>query len=251
MHHRPHCAERCCLQLPHKIGTRGRGDSPWPITPTSPTPSPRLVAASPSWPCTANSPNAATPHRGTGQGTGSTNLASLRSRPRRRRARARSLAARYSPRPNTTAQGSPGLPAPSRPHLGRHCAIVVMPQPSSPCERPISRLAGRRPCTLGHRMATTLIRTAGRRTTARGKRPVQSPAEQNRYRLQTSDLRIAMHRPHVPDGPESQGQPEQETPGQRPDLGFTSEPPSGFEPETYALRDRERSCRGMPCRTVS
>jgi hypothetical protein len=50
------------------------------------------------------------------------------------------------------------------------------------------------------------------------------------------DLRIAMRRPQVPDWPGFQGQRKQETPGQRPDLGFTLEPPSGFEPETYALR---------------
>jgi len=93
-------------------------------------------------------------------------------------------------------------------------------------------------------MATTPIRTARRRATTRDKRPVHSPAEQNRHRLQTSDLRIAMHRPHVPDWPEFQGQPKQETPGQRPNLGFTMEPPSGFEPETYALR-AVRSCSAL------
>ena len=116
-----------------------------------------------------------------------------------------------------------------------HCRDVTTIVPL----RTANFAVGREPiCTLGHHTATTPIRTARRRATARDKRPAQSPAEQNRHRLQTSDLRIAMHRPRVPDWPEFQGQPKQETPGQRPDLGFTVEPPSGFEPETYALRVR-------------
>ena len=35
------------------------------------------------------------------------------------------------------------------------------------------------------------------------------------------------------------------TPGQRPDLGFTMEPPSGFEPETHALRARQSVSLGF------
>jgi hypothetical protein len=66
----------------------------------------------------------------------------------------------------------------------------------------------------------------------------------------TPDLRITMRRQRVPDRPGFQGQRKQKTPGQRPDLGFTMEPPSGFEPETYALRDRERSCCVVPGRAA-
>ncbi len=40
------------------------------------------------------------------------------------------------------------------------------------------------------------------------------------------------------------------TPGQRPDPGSTVEPPSGFEPETYALRGRERVCLPVPARAA-
>ncbi|CAG7641813.1 hypothetical protein SBRY_30576 [Actinacidiphila bryophytorum] len=63
-----------------------------------------------------------------------------------------------------------------------------------------------------------------------------------RYAARTSDLRIAIRRPRVSDRPGFQGHPKQGTPGQQPDLGFTMEPPSGFEPETYALRVR---CSGQ------
>jgi hypothetical protein len=65
------------------------------------------------------------------------------------------------------------------------------------------------------------------------------------------DPRITVHRQTVPDLPRFQGHPKQKTPGQRLDLGFTTEPPSGFEPETYALRDRERSCCLVPRSAVS
>lgn len=125
-------------------------------------------------------------------------------------------------------------------------AIVGIPQrppPNAPLlhDWPGTGQHGGRP--LGHQMATALPQTGRGEAAGSSKRPGHRLTGRNHHGLPTLGLRIAMRRPKALDWPAFQGQENEETAGQRSDLRFTLEPPSGFEPETYALRV-VRSCFG-------
>jgi hypothetical protein len=67
---------------------------------------------------------------------------------------------------------------------------------------------------------------------------------------QTFDLRSTAAQVSAPALARTRQHEQQETPGQRGRPEVQKEPLSGFEPETYALRDRERSCCMVPRRAV-